>query len=195
MSGADEASGKRGKPVGFDPDQALREARAVVAAEARADETPRDPAFETPQDPRIPKGKQFFKIGEVAKITDLKPYVLRYWETEFSWLRPTKTSSRQRLYRRQDIAMILQIKRLRYEEQHTIASAKEHIRRSRRPERAPGSRRLGKGLQAKAPAPPPTPKTPQLGLGFQAMPRTAELARRLADMRRQVLDLLDAVKE
>jgi DNA-binding transcriptional MerR regulator len=87
-----------------------------------------DPRRETLEDPRIPVGKQFFKIGEVARITGVKPYVLRYWETEFSWIKPTKTSARQRLYRRQDVALILEIRRLRHEEQRTIAEAKECIR-------------------------------------------------------------------
>lgn len=87
-----------------------------------------DPRRETLEDPRIPSGKQFFKIGEVARITGVKPYVLRYWETEFSWIKPTKTSARQRLYRRQDVALILEIRRLRHEEQRTIAEAKELIR-------------------------------------------------------------------
>ncbi len=194
MSGDQSDERFAGKSGGFDPDRALEEARVRVAAEDNAAVAPPDPSRETVDDARIPKGKQFFKIGEVSKITGLKPYVLRYWETEFSWLRPTKTSSRQRLYRRQDIAMILQIKRLRYEENLTIASAKEHIKKTRRPSKV-GSRRLGKGLTEPPSKAPQTP-SPQLGLGLPtAVPRTADLARRLAEMRQQVLDLAASVKE
>ena len=141
--------------------------------------------------------KQFFKIGEVAKITGLKPYVLRYWEQEFSWVRPSKTSSRQRLYRRQDVAMLLQIKRLRYKEHHTIASARECIKKTRRPEK----RKVGASFKRRAPVPAPAAQLGLgLGLGQQGSPglggsRTADLARRLAEMRRQVMGLLESVKE
>lgn len=86
---------------------------------------------ESIDDPRIPAGQAFFKIGEVADIVGVKPYVLRYWENEFSWVKPEKTSSRQRRYRRQDVAVLLQIKRLRYEEQLTVARTRELIRESR----------------------------------------------------------------
>lgn len=166
-----------------------------------------DPTFETVDDPRIPPGKHFFKIGEVAKLIGLKPYVLRYWETEFSWLRPAKTSSRQRLYRRQDIALLLTIQRLRYEEHHTIASAKEWIRAARS-QRGQGN---ASGVpKPSRPASPAVAATPAVAVmprptPLQAVPSRAstgddkiridEIARRLADMRRQVVDLLDAVKE
>jgi DNA-binding transcriptional MerR regulator len=112
-----------------------------------------DARAETVDDPRIPPGKLFFKIGEVAKITGVKPYVLRYWETEFPWLRPSKTSTRQRLYRRQDVALLFQIKRLRYEEHETIAGAKQHIKRYRGQEKDPRSREPPRRL-------PPAPRGP-----------------------------------
>ena len=56
--------------------------------------------------------KQYFKIGEVAEIAGVEPYVLRYWETEFKSIRPEKTRSNQRLYRRRDVETVLQIKKL-----------------------------------------------------------------------------------
>jgi DNA-binding transcriptional MerR regulator len=73
-------------------------------------------------------GKLYYRIGEVAKITGVKPHVLRYWETEFRWMTPPKSRSKQRLYRRKDIDMILAIKRLLYEERYTIAGARQQIR-------------------------------------------------------------------
>ena len=76
----------------------------------------------------LPDGKLYYRIGEVAKITGVKPHVLRYWETEFRWMSPPKSRSRQRLYRRKDIEMILAIKQLLYEERYTIAGARQRLR-------------------------------------------------------------------
>jgi DNA-binding transcriptional MerR regulator len=77
--------------------------------------------------PELPN-KLYFRIGEVAKIVGVKPYVLRYWETEFSILKPGKTPSRHRLYRRRDVELLLEIKRLLYEEGFTIAGAKRQLK-------------------------------------------------------------------
>jgi len=79
--------------------------------------------------PKLPD-KLYFRIGEVAKIVGVKPYVLRYWETEFSALKPGKTPSRHRLYRRRDIETLLEIKRLLYQEGFTIAGAKKRLKES-----------------------------------------------------------------
>ena len=79
------------------------------------------------QQPELPN-KLYFRIGEVAKIVGVKPYVLRYWETEFSILKPGKTPSRHRLYRRRDVETLLEIKTLLYEEGFTIAGAKKKLR-------------------------------------------------------------------
>jgi DNA-binding transcriptional MerR regulator len=72
--------------------------------------------------------KLYFKIGEVARLVGVKPYVLRYWETEFSVLRPGKTRSRHRLYRRKDVETLLEIRRLLYAERYTIEGAKRRLR-------------------------------------------------------------------
>ena len=74
--------------------------------------------------------KLYFRIGEVAKLVGVKPYVLRYWETEFTILRPGKTPSHHRLYRRRDVETLLEIKNLLYEEGFTIAGAKKKLRDS-----------------------------------------------------------------
>jgi DNA-binding transcriptional MerR regulator len=71
--------------------------------------------------------KLFFKIGEVASLTSLRPSVLRYWETEFSELSPLKSRTGQRLYSRRDVDLLLDIKRLLYLEKMTIRGAKRAL--------------------------------------------------------------------
>lgn len=73
--------------------------------------------------------KLYFKIGEVCKITGTKQHVLRYWESEFSVIRPQRASSKQRLYRRVDLENILLIKRLLQDEGFTIAGARKYLAR------------------------------------------------------------------
>jgi DNA-binding transcriptional MerR regulator len=77
--------------------------------------------------PPIIQDKFYFKIGEVAKILGLEPYVLRYWETEFPEIAPSKSKSRQRLYKRQDVELILQIQTLLYKQNFTIKGARKKI--------------------------------------------------------------------
>jgi DNA-binding transcriptional MerR regulator len=81
----------------------------------------------TPGAPGLPD-KLYFKIGEVAKLVGVKPYVLRYWETEFSMIRPGKTRSQHRLYRRRDVEALLEIKRLLHNERYTIEGAKRRLK-------------------------------------------------------------------
>jgi DNA-binding transcriptional MerR regulator len=72
--------------------------------------------------------KPYFKIGEVAKLAGVEPHVLRYWESEFRTIRPEKTRSKQRLYRRKDVEAVLAIKRLLYDEGYRIDGAKRRLR-------------------------------------------------------------------
>ncbi len=72
--------------------------------------------------------KNLYRIGEVSRITDTKPFVLRYWETEFPMLQPVKSPKGHRLYRRKDVDTVLLIKRLLYDEGFTIAGARRHLR-------------------------------------------------------------------
>ena len=72
--------------------------------------------------------KSFYRIGEVSRLTDTKPFVLRYWETEFPMLQPVKSPKGHRLYRREDVDTVLRIKRLLYDEGFTIAGARRHLR-------------------------------------------------------------------
>ena len=71
--------------------------------------------------------KLYFKIGEVAKMADVPTHVLRYWESEFSGIKPKRANSKQRLYRRQDVELILKIKILLHDQGYTIAGARKLI--------------------------------------------------------------------
>ena len=81
-----------------------------------------------PVDPSTIPDKPFFKIGDAARLCAVKPYVLRYWETEFHSIRPQKTRSQQRLYRRKDIELLLTIRDLLYGQRFTIAGARARLR-------------------------------------------------------------------
>jgi len=85
--------------------------------------------------------KVYFKIGEVAEIVGVKPYVLRYWETEFPDIAPAKSKSKQRLYKRKEVEMILRIRDLLYKEKFTIEGARKRLKELNR---------RGKGKEAEA---------------------------------------------
>src|SRR5690606_39456909 len=79
--------------------------------------------------------KLFYKIGEVSKICGVEPHVLRYWESEFTLLRPTKNRAGQRIYRKKDLELIETIKHLLYDQGFTIAGANQKLlERSKRSE-------------------------------------------------------------
>ena len=83
---------------------------------------------------RVPD-KLYFKIGEVSKILGVKPYVLRFWETEFDLLKPGKAPSRHRLYKKRDVELLLEIKRLLYTENFTIEGARKKLKENKKEER------------------------------------------------------------
>ncbi|MGB7844547.1 MAG: MerR family transcriptional regulator [Candidatus Acidiferrum sp.] len=70
---------------------------------------------------------RYYRIGEVSRLTALKPFVLRYWETEFPMLQPVKSPNGHRLYRQEDVDVVLKIRRLLYDEGFTIAGARRHL--------------------------------------------------------------------
>ena len=72
--------------------------------------------------------KLYFRIGEVATLCRLPAYVLRFWETEFPQLKPVKSSTGQRMYRKRDVENVLRIKQLLYEQGFTISGARQHLR-------------------------------------------------------------------
>ena len=81
---------------------------------------PIQPAYEIPD-------KLYFRIGEVARLAGIKPYVLRFWETEFPALGPRKSGTGHRLYRRKDVELVLEIKRLLYDKRYTIEGARKYL--------------------------------------------------------------------
>jgi len=83
--------------------------------------------------------KKLYKIGEVCRIADVQPYVLRYWETEFPALAPNKSGGGQRLYTQREIDTILRIKQLLYTEGFTIAGAKKKLEESEDAAAAPAA--------------------------------------------------------
>ena len=120
---------------------------------------------------RIPD-KEEFKIGEVCEIAGVKPFVLRYWETEFSDLSPAKGAGGQRTYTRVDVELILHIKQLLYEERFTVAGAK-------------------KRLAEEAPA-PPAPPEPELDTG--RVEQVESLRDVLAAARREIEQVITLLK-
>ena len=84
--------------------------------------------------PHLPE-KIYFKIGEVSELVGVEPYVLRYWETEFDLLKPSKAPSKHRLYKKRDVELLLDIKRLLYSEGFTIEGARKKLKESKKEEK------------------------------------------------------------
>lgn len=124
-----------------------------------------------------PAQKKSYKIGEVCRLADVQPYVLRYWETEFAPLSPNKTGGGQRLYSQREIEVILRIKQLLYTEGFTIAGAKKKLELE-----------LDDSGNIQT-APPPVAKSPR-----RAGKSTDGLRKQLTETRRalrEILNLLD----
>jgi len=83
--------------------------------------------YKSPQPLKLFPEKLFYKIGEVSRVVGVESYVLRYWETEFSFLNPRKSKSGQRIYAKNDVDLILQIKHLLYEEKYTIDGVRRKL--------------------------------------------------------------------
>ena len=77
---------------------------------------------------QVPDDKRYFRIGEVSRIIGVEPYVLRYWESEFPQIKPQRADTNQRTYQRKDLEIIMEIKRLLYEEKLTIEGARQRLR-------------------------------------------------------------------
>jgi DNA-binding transcriptional MerR regulator len=76
--------------------------------------------------------QEFFSIGDVCALTDLKPHVLRYWESQFRFLNPAKNRSGNRVYQRREVELIMLVKHLLYTEKYTIDGARQRIEEQRR---------------------------------------------------------------
>jgi len=77
--------------------------------------------------------KLYFRIGEVARLLRVEPYVLRFWETEFPALKPSKSSTGQRMYRRREVELAVRIQDLLYRQGFTIAGARQHLKSETKP--------------------------------------------------------------
>src|ERR1700733_14833541 len=92
----------------------------------------------TPNKVKIPD-RLYFRIGDVAELIGVKPYVLRYWETEFPMISPQKSDSGQRVYRRADVETVMMIKKLLYQERYSIEGARKRIKELRSETRSGGA--------------------------------------------------------
>ncbi len=120
--------------------------------------------------------KLYYKIGEVCQIVGVEPYVLRYWETEFAALSPPKNKAGQRTYRPKDIELLLEIRRLLYEDGFTIAGARKQI--------GSGVRRTG----AKVPAGQDQPERRRVSGGRKRRPK--QPSQRLREVRAELENIL-----
>jgi DNA-binding transcriptional MerR regulator len=112
--------GKQGKKASRSP----RGGRGRVSTLGATNGAPKG----EPDDLDLGSDKLYFKIGEVAEIVGVPAYVLRYWESEFKTIRPQKSRTQQRVYRRRDVATLLRIKHLLYEQRFTIAGARAQLK-------------------------------------------------------------------
>jgi len=94
--------------------------------------------------------KLYFRIGEVARLAGIKPYVLRFWETEFPSLGPKKSGTGHRLYRRKEVEMVLEIKRLLYEKRFTIEGARKFLETRAKPEAVRAAKAVKPAKKAQA---------------------------------------------
>jgi DNA-binding transcriptional MerR regulator len=120
-------------------------------AERREDGENTGNGSETPQIP----DKLFFRIGEVSQLVGVEPYVLRYWESEFPGLAPKKSNTGQRMFRRKDVELLLNIKQLLYDRKFTIEGARKALRSEKT--EAPAIRRKPVHQEALFPTSDPLP--------------------------------------
>jgi DNA-binding transcriptional MerR regulator len=142
-----------------------------------------------PESPQIPD-KLYFRIGDVARLCAVPAYVLRFWESEFSQLKPNKGGTGQRLYRRKDVEMALRIKSLLYEQGYTIAGARQIFKAE-----GPRSETAQVGPDAEqtptlAIAAVASPMTPESDFGEQIRQRSQQHDR-LRELRAEILSVLD----
>lgn len=121
----------------------------------------------------VAEEKRLYKIGEVCRVADVQPYVLRYWETEFAALAPNKSGGGQRLYTQREIDIILRIKQLLYAEGFTIAGAKKKLESE-----------LSAPPAAPAPAPAPAASKP-----------SSDTKKVLVEVKRELTAILDLLSE
>lgn len=127
----------------------------------------------------VPEEKKLYKIGEVCKLADVQPYVLRYWETEFPSLAPNKSGGGQRMYTRGEIDVILRIKQLLYSEGFTIAGAKK---------------KLEQELTEPAPAAPVAEATAAVASSAKPSRANANVKKALTKVKRELRGILEMLE-
>ena len=142
-----------------------------------------DMAMQLPQDrvpglPEIPD-RLYFKIGDVARICGVEAYVLRFWESQFPQLKPNKSGTGQRLYRRKDVELVLKIKNLVHTEGYTLSGARQALEHSHARKSAPPQAKLD--LISPKPQPVVVPVQNKPGLAASVIRARAEL-REIAGM-------------
>jgi DNA-binding transcriptional MerR regulator len=128
-----------------------------------------DPELEPESQSQEIPDKLYFRIGEVSRLAGIKPHVLRFWETEFPGIGPKKSGTGQRLYRRKDVELVLEIKRLLYDKRFTIEGARKFLED-----------------KARNPATEPTAGRSQTELFQEPVPALDEVKKEL----RAILDML-----
>ena len=128
--------------------------------------------------------KLYFKIGEVSQLVGVQPHVLRYWEKEVSAIRPGKTASNQRRYRRKDVEVFREIRRLLYEEKFTLAGARKRLTNGERADEPSQERTAQQEPISVEPVDPVKPS--QMSLEFE----DAAALERLFDIREGLVDLV-----
>jgi DNA-binding transcriptional MerR regulator len=113
--------------------------------------------------------KLYFRIGDVARLAGIKPYVLRFWETEFPALGPRKSGTGHRLYRRKDVEMVLEIKRLLYEQRFTIEGARKFLEARPKTDGAASAKPAKRRSAKAAPAAPAKGQADLFGSGSSEM--------------------------
>jgi len=130
--------------------------------------------------------KLYFRIGEVARLAGIKPYVLRFWETEFPALDPKKSGTGHRLYRRKEVQLVLEIKRLLYEKRYTIEGARKFL--EVRPKSGDPAAAAAAGASTRSPAKRALPAKPTQ-TGFFDVPSPL-----LDTMRQELLEIAELLK-
>ncbi len=136
-----------------------------------------------PQPVEIPN-KLYFRIGDVSRITGIKSYVLRYWETEFNQLSPKKSGTNQRLYRRKDVEMVLEIKHLLYEKRFTIEGARTFLHQRKSSPRS----------SASTPATPPPPPTQSSLFGPDPVQMAARASEKMSGVKAELKAILELLR-
>lgn len=132
--------------------------------------------------------KLYFRIGEVSRLAGVKPFVLRFWETEFPQLAPKKSGTGHRLYRRKDVEAVLEIKRLLYDERFTIEGARNFLQHKVPP---PAAKSEAKQQRRQKQAPPPPAQMPMQGDLFGGFGVPAQA---IEDIRRELKEILQLLQ-